>query len=94
MGAKWGDDRKNALKSLHFTVYINSKSHTTDDVWEKNLFIMPVSLLFYNIVPNLAQILPQDHTHFDFLAGFQWNILRDSIDIKFNWNRVVVKIFC
>ena len=57
---------------------------------------MPVSLLFFhNIGPNLAQILPQDHTQFDFFAGFQWNMLGDSININnFNCNPVVLKIFC
>ena len=48
---------------------------------------MLISLLFYNIGPNLAQILPQDHTHFDFFAGFQWYMLEDSININnFNIN--------
>ena len=66
--------------------------------YEKNLLIMPVSLLFFhNIGPNLAQILPQDHTHFIlfFFAVFQWNMLGDSIGIKnFNWNPVVLKKIC
>ena len=30
----------------------------------------------------MAQILTQDHTHFDFFANFQWNMLGDLIDIK------------
>ena len=56
--------------------------------------ILPVSLLFHNIGHNLAQILPQDHTQFDFFAGFQWNMLRNSITIKkFNYNPVVLKNF-
>ena len=47
---------------------------------------------------NLTQILPQDHTHFVFLlfffAGFQWNMLGDSINSNnFNCNPVVLKIF-
>ena len=39
---------------------------------------MPVSLLFHNIGPNLAQ----DHLHFDFFTGFQLNMLGNSINIK------------
>ena len=50
---------------------------------------------FHNIGPNLGQILPQDHTHFDFFAGFQWNMLGDSIKINnFNWNPLVLKKIC
>ena len=30
----------------------------------------------------MAQILTQDHTHFDFFAGFQWNMLGNLINIK------------
>ena len=33
---------------------------------EKTLMILLVSLLFHNIGHNLAQILPQGHTQFDF----------------------------
>ena len=33
----------------------------------------------YENSPNLVQILPQDHTHFNF-GGFQWNILEHSIN--------------
>ena len=52
---------------------------------QKSLLIMLVSF-FYNIGPNLAQILPQGHTNFVFaFAGFQWNILGDSININ-NFN--------
>ena len=57
--------------------------------------IMPISLLFSKIEPDLAQILPQDHTHFEFFASFQWSMLGDSISINnFNWNPVVLKKFC
>ena len=34
--------------------------------YEKNFMILPVFLLFHNTGHNLAQILPQDHTQFDF----------------------------
>ena len=44
---------------------------------------------FYNNGPNFAQILPQDNTHFVFLAGFLWNMLGDSINNNFNWNLIV-----
>ena len=36
--------------------------------YEKKLSIMLISLLFHNIGPNLAQILTEDHTHFDFFC--------------------------
>ena len=63
--------------------------------YERNLLIMPVSLLFHNIGPNFAQILPQDHTHFDFFAGLEYNVLGDSIKINnFNYNPVVLKNIC
>ena len=63
--------------------------------YEKNLLIMPVLLLFlHNIRPNLPQILSKDHTHFVFFAGFQWNMLGDSINTNnFNCNPVVLKFF-
>ena len=32
----------------------------------------PFFYFFHNIGANLAQIFPQDHTHFDIFAGFQW----------------------
>ena len=54
---------------------------------------MPLLFFFHNIGPNLAQILPQDHTHLaSFSTGFQWNMLEDSININnCNWNPVVLK---
>ena len=56
---------------------------------------MPVSLLFHNIGPNFAKILPQDHTHFDFFAGLEYSVLGDSIKINnFNYNPVVLKNIC
>ena len=50
--------------------------------YEKNLMILPVSSLFFNIEHNLAQILSQDHTQIAFFAGFQWSMLGNSINIK------------
>ena len=38
---------------------------------------MPVSLLFHNIGSNLAQILPQDHTNFDFICWFPMKYVRE-----------------
>ena len=55
---------------------------------------------FFTIFTTLGIILPRFYpkttsTLIFFLAGFQWNILRDSIGINnFNWNPVVLKIFC
>ena len=37
-------------------------------------------------------ILPQGHTYFVFLPGFQWEMLGDLLDINnFNWNPVNLK---
>ena len=36
--------------------------------YEKKLSIMPILYFFHNVGPNLAQILPQDHTQFDFFC--------------------------
>ena len=53
---------------------------------KKNLLKMPVSLLVSHVRPNLAQILPKGTPTLIFFAGFQWNMLRGSIDINnFNW---------
>ena len=44
---------------------------------------MLVSLFFYNIGPNLAQILPQiPHPLSFFFVDFQWNVLGDSVNIN------------
>ena len=61
--------------------------------YEKNLLLMPVSLLFFcNIGPNSVQILNQDHTYLFIFCVFQWNTLVDSINIdNFNWNPIVLK---
>ena len=41
---------------------------------------------FHNVRPNLAQILPKSTPTLIFFAGFQWNMLRGSIDINnLNW---------
>ena len=71
----------NILKTWHFSLYL-PKLSTQVFVqlllltlicipcakYEKNLLIMPIFLLFFHSIgPNLAQILPQDHTHFVFL---------------------------
>ena len=60
----------------------------------KNLLIIPVFFYFFhNTGLNLGKILPQDHTHFVFFAGFQWNKLGDSININnFNCNPEVMKV--
>ena len=61
-------------------------------IWKKSIDNAYSFAFFHNIGPNFAQILPQDHTHFDFLAGFQWNMLLDSININnVNWNPEVLK---
>ena len=44
---------------------------------------MLVSSFFYNIGPNLAQILPQiPHPLSFFFVDFQWNMLGDSVNIN------------
>ena len=65
--------------------------------WQKPIYNANFFIFFYNIGPNLAQIFPKDHTHFNLFlfAGFQWNMLGDSININnFNCNPVILKIFC
>ena len=62
-------------------------------IWEQPIDNASFFTFFQNTGPNLAQILLQDHTHFGFFAGFQWNMLWDSINIS-NFNPVVLKIFC
>ena len=47
---------------------------------KKNYWQCPFLYFFHNIGPNVAQILSQGHTQFDFFAGFQWNMLVDSIN--------------
>ena len=50
---------------------------------------------FHNIGSNFAQILPQDHTYFDFFAGLEYNVLGNSVKINnFNYNPVVLKNIC
>ena len=44
---------------------------------KKTLLIMTVSLLF--VQPNLAQIFPQDHTHFFFFFFFFFFLLQLNI---------------
>ena len=46
--------------------------------------VLPI-FFFHNIGHNLAQILPQDHTQFDFFAGFQRSMLGNSVNVK-NFN--------
>ena len=57
-------------------------------IWSKCLFYF-----FRNIGPNLAQFLPQNHTHFFFFASSQWNMLKALININNNcyWNPWVLK---
>ena len=60
--------------------------------YEKKLLIMPFLYFFHNIGPNLAQILPQDHTHFTFFVYFPMKYVWDSININnFNWNPEVLQ---
>ena len=67
------------------------KRHFPSKIWKKQWYCLFL-YYFHNIGHNLAQILPQDHTWFDFFAGFQWSMLGNSINIKnFNWNPVVLK---
>ena len=50
-------------------------------IWEKPIDNVSSFTFFHNIGPNLALILPQDHFVI-FFAGFQWNMLEDSININ------------
>ena len=53
---------------------------------KKNLLIMYVSFFFFKTLgqfgPNFA---PRPHPLWFFFAGFQWNMLRDSINVN-NFN--------
>ena len=57
--------------------------YTSSKISKKKNIEIPVSLFFgtsmYQICPKFRST---DHTHFTFLAGFQWNMLGDSIDIN------------
>ena len=55
-------------------------------IWKKTYWKCQFLYLFHNVRPNLAQILPKGTPTLIFFAGFQWNMLRGSIDINnFNW---------
>ena len=69
-----------ALKGIHQVKY------------EKILMVMGVSLLFHNIGPNLAPNFVPRPNQIWFLAGFQLNMIGNSINIKnFYWNPLVLK---
>ena len=79
------------LEPLLFTL----KGIPQNKIWKKPNDIACFFTFFYNIGHNLAQILPQNHTRFDFFPGFQWSMLANSINIKnFNWSPVLLKNFC
>ena len=74
------------------TTTFSFKRYSPCKIWKNPIDNTHFFTFFHNIGSNLAQILPQDLTHFDFFAGFQWNMLRDSININnFNWNLVLLK---
>ena len=55
------------------------KRYFPSKIWKK-----PIGNVCY-FFTTLAQMFPQEQPYFDFFAGFQWNILEDSINInKFN----------
>ena len=68
--------------------------------YEKNPLIMPVSLLFFKTLDLVwSRFCPKTTPNFFsffffFYAGFQWNMLGNSININnFNCNPIVLKIF-
>ena len=69
------------------TITFCFRRYSPSKIW-KNLMMISLFLYFFHIGLDLAQ----DHTHTDFFAGFQLNMLENSIDIKnFNWYLVVLK---
>ena len=56
---------------------------------------MPVSLLFFTTLDLIwPKFCPKTTPILGILAGFQWNVLGDSININnFNCNPVILKIF-
>ena len=64
--------------------------------YEKKLMILPVALLSFTTLGIIwPTFCPKTTPDLIFLAGFQWNLLRNSIKIKnFNWNPVVLKNVC
>ena len=72
MSLKFGISDYNSYKfSLSdFTTMLFALKGILQVNYEKNLMILPVSLLSsqYNTGQNLTQILPQNHTQFDFFC--------------------------
>ena len=69
------------------------KKYCPCKIWKKPIDNTSFFYFFHNTGLNLGKILPQDHTHFVFFAGFQWNKLGDSININnFNCNPEVMKV--
>ena len=64
--------------------------------YEKNLLIVTVPLLFFTTLGLIRpKFCPKTTPTLIFFAGFQGNMLRDSIDINnFSWNLLVLKKFC
>ena len=46
------------------------------EIWKKTIDNAHFSTFFHNIGPNLSQIFPQDHTHFDFFCWFPIKYVR------------------
>ena len=74
IGQKFGPCGISAIFALNFhsgvciTSTFSFKRYIPHEKYEKSLYIDNARFLtfFYNIGPNLVQILPQDHTHFVF----------------------------
>ena len=63
--------------------------------YEKNLLIMPISLLFFTTLDLIwLKCFPKTTPILIFFAGFQWNMLGDSININnFNCTPIILKNF-
>ena len=90
MAFKFGISSYNCHKFLlrlfynhYFLLYTR---YSPSKIWKKNLW-QCLFLYFF-------QIFHQDHTPFNFFAGFQWNMLGNSINIKnFSRNPAAPKMF-
>ena len=83
------------LRCMYTTTTFCFKRYSPFKIWKKPVDNNCFFTFFHNTGPNLAQILPQDHIHFDFFSGFWWNMLGNAININnFNWNPVVLKNNC
>ena len=88
-----------AIFTLHFhsgvctTTAFCFKRYSLSKIWKK--LIDNNHFFTYFTTLHLAKFCPKTTPILIFFAGFQWNMLEDSISINnFNWNPVVLKNIC